>query len=150
MKIIILPLIFLATFSFGQSVISSVNCGAFSGNNLMFSVGEIYVVPLSKPNDANSGLIGVLSRIEFFVTGLDDQIFSSQMSVFPNPASTSLFFNTNSSLPVDWVYIYDIQGRLLESIEVSGNSVDISGLADGAYFVRTGMDSHQLFKIIKQ
>jgi len=78
MKNLILPLLlFLTTYSFGQSVISSVNTGAVSNNNLVYSVGEIFVIPTTNPNDANSGLIGALSRIEFFVTGLNKMSYQT-------------------------------------------------------------------------
>ncbi len=86
MKNLILPfLLSLATYTYGQSVISSLNTGAVSNNNLIYSVGEIFVIPTTHPNDANSGLIGAVSRINFFVTGINENISSADWRVFPNP-----------------------------------------------------------------
>ena len=60
-------IITLGVFSISaQDSNSSINSGAVSNNSIIYSVGEIFVNPID-PNQANSGLIGTISRIEFFV-----------------------------------------------------------------------------------
>lgn len=150
MKNLILPfLLFLTTYSFGQSVISSVNTGAVSNNNLIYSVGEIFVNPTTNPNEANSGLIGALSRIEFFVTGITDKIVSDDLRVYPNPTTSSICFSSTDNNFRE-IYIYDLTGRLVGQTKDINNPFDLSSFPNGTYSIHTDNKNIKSFKIIKQ
>lgn len=76
-------------------------------------------------------------------------IENSSISVSPNPASTILTIhglNPNST-----VTIYDINGKMLITREMTGNQVDISNLLKGIYTLRV-TDKNGIFtkKVIKQ
>jgi hypothetical protein len=148
-KTILILLLFLNTSLYGQSVVSAVNSGAFSGSNLIYSVGEIYVLPASTPNDANSGLIGALSRIEFFTTGIQTELFSDDVHVFPNPTTRTLFIQSTSTKAAEHVFIFDVAGKLIFSSAISENKIDMSGLPSGTYFIRIDSFKNPSFKIIK-
>lgn len=148
-KTILLLFLFLNTSLNGQSIISSVNVGAYSASNLIYSVGEIYVLPTSNPNDANSGLIGALSRIEFFTTGANEELFSDNMLLFPNPTTRTLFINSTTKKAAERVFIFDIAGKLVSSKIISENKIDMSGLPSGTYFIKIDSFENQSFKIIK-
>lgn len=148
-NILVLLLLCSAAAVSGQSVISSVNAGAYSGNNLSYSVGEIFVNPDVSPDAANSGLMGVLSRVEFYV-GVEETITSDDVRVVPNPVSSSVFFELRSGKPVEQVFIYDAGGRLVTSKQITGNRTDLSELPNGIYFIRTNINNIQSFKIVKQ
>lgn len=151
MKNLILPLLIsLTTFSFGQSVISSVNAGAASNNNLVYSVGEIFVIPTTNSNDANSGLIGVLSRIEFFTTGLNENILSNDLRVFPNPTNSSIYFKTSNKNSFQQIFIYDNTGRLVLHQNTPTASIDLTHLSVGIYTILTDNTNINSLKIIKQ
>jgi hypothetical protein len=151
MKNLILPLLLsLTTYSFGQSVISSINTGAVSNNNLVYSVGDIFVNPTTNPNDANSGLIGALSRIEFFVTGINKNIISNDLRVFPNPTTNSIYFKTSDNNSFQQVFIYDNSGRLVLHQNTPTTSIDLSHLSNGIYTILTDNTKINSFKIIKQ
>jgi hypothetical protein len=151
MKNLILPLLLsLTSYSFGQSVIGSVNTGAVSNTNLIYSVGEIFVNPTTNPNDANSGLIGALSRIEFFVTGLNENIMSNDLRVFPNPTTNSIYFQTSDMNSFQQVFIYDNTGRLVVHQNTPTTSIDQSHLSNGMYTILTDNTKISSFKIIKQ
>lgn len=151
MKKILLPLLlFLTTASFGQSAISSVNSSALSDNNMIFTVGEIFVLPVTDPAEANSGLMGVLSRIEFFVTGIDDKLTTDDVSAYPNPTSRSLFFNAETNDQIKQVFIFDTHGSLVSSQNLADHKVDLSELQNGIYFIKTDPAGKRSFKIIKQ
>ncbi len=151
MKNLILPLLLsLTTCSFGQSVISSVNTGAVSNTNLIYSVGEIFVNPTTNPNDANSGLIGALSRIEFFVTGLNENIMSNDLRVFPNPTTNSIYLQTSDMNSFQQVFVYDNTGRLVVHQNTPTTSIDLTHLSNGIYTILTDNTKINSFKIIKQ
>lgn len=150
MKNTLLPLLLLlATYSFGQSVIGSVNTGAVSNNNLVYTVGEIFVNPTSTPNEANSGLIGALSRIEFFVTGINEQLTSTDLRVFPNPTTGSVFFQSPDNDSFQQIMIYDQTGQLLIQ-QNKAASIDLSTLPKGMYTITTDNSKINSFKIVTQ
>lgn len=69
---------------------------------------------------------------------------------FPNPTKDIVLFNTE--LPLVECKIFDINGRLLESIKLERNSISLSKLAPGNYVVIT-KDNHSNYythKITKQ
>ena len=64
-------------------------------------------------------------------TGLDD------VRIFPNPNSGQFTMN-NEQLIMNSVQVYDVYGKLLKTVEVNANTVelDVRELASGMYFVR--------------
>jgi len=115
----------------------------------VYTVGEIFVIPDGNANDANSGLMGVLSRVEFLVTDINDQIYSDDLRVYPNPSSQSVVFETIAANPIKEVFMYNNAGQLVLSSPVTGK-VDISNLKDGLYFIKTSANDTKSIKIIKQ
>lgn len=150
MKKIIIPILLLtSSFSFGQSLIGAINTGAVSNNNMVFSVGEVFVIP-TNTNEANSGIIGALSRIEFAVIGTKEQLHSTSMNVFPNPTTGSIIFQSPENVPFKEVFIYDNAGRLVMQKTNQGTPIDLSGLANGLYTIGTDNPKISSFKIVKE
>jgi hypothetical protein len=133
-----------------QSTISSTNSGAYSGSDFMYSVGEIYVEPETNPDEANSGLMGILYQIAFNVSGLDEMMLTDDFRAYPNPTNKILYFNIVSKSEVKKIYVLDIHGRLLYSTIMSDNKVDLSNFPSGIYFIKTNVHSISSLKIIKQ
>jgi len=79
--------------------------------------------------------------IDFFTSKLltvtaSPAIKENELLVYPNPATNVVNIRQNtSSEPVTYFEISDINGRLVKSGPVSGNSIDINGL-HGFYFLR--------------
>lgn len=69
--------------------------------------------------------------------GIESSFNTSQkFGVYPNPTSGKLFFSFPMESLLQQVIIYDAQGRmLLESQVEDGDSLDISFLSEGIYFV---------------
>ena|SRR5688572_2301045 len=150
MKKIIFPvLVFLSVSAFSQNVISAVNAGAVSNNNLVYSVGEIYVVPVLNADEANSGVIGALSRIEFFVSGIDDVISSTDLRIFPNPVSNTLYFESSKENLFKQIFIYDKLGKCVLTTVNNQSSIDLTSITKGIYTIRTDNKNIRSFKIIR-
>lgn len=150
MKTTVLLLFLLPpTLSFGQSTVGSVNVGAYSSNNLIYSVGDIFVNPVSNANDANSGLIGAMSRISFFVSGIEDEITSDDFRAYPNPTNSTLHFSS-SNQRFGAIHIYDISGKLVAQTSDLQNPIDLTSLPSGTYIVSTDNKNIQPLKVIKQ
>lgn len=123
----------------------SVSNGALSNNNLIHSVGELYVTPVN-PNEASSGTIGAVSRIEFFALSIDEVMAPATIKVYPNPTANSVFFE--STEPVTKIEIYDVNGRLVEAQKVQNNKTDLNTLQSGTYIIK--INNSQSFKVIKK
>ncbi|UMY65307.1 hypothetical protein [Flavobacterium sp. HJ-32-4] len=69
---LLFPFLLLAATSVASAqTMSATNTGALSTNQLIYSVGEVFVVP-TNANQASSGLIGAVSRIEFTSLSIDE------------------------------------------------------------------------------
>ena len=147
-KAILLTLCLWLSYAYSQELYS-INNGANSSNNLIYTVGEIFVLPISDPNESSSGTIGAVSRIEFFVTGLNELTILENVNAYPNPTSNSIFIETENE-EFHTISIYDLNGRLIENKKVVNSQVDLTSLQTGTYLIRTNNQKIQLFKIIKK
>lgn len=71
-------------------------------------------------------------------TGINDWVINEQaITLYPNPASTYCTIH-NAQFTIHQVEIYDVYGKLLQTIEATSNEVqvNIQGLAAGIYFAR--------------
>lgn len=72
-------------------------------------------------------------------------IANNGVEVYPNPANDILYFNLQENTKDFKVQIYDNLGRLIITNELLGweNSIDVSELNQGNYFIRLTSDSEQ-------
>lgn len=73
--------------------------------------------------------------------GIEEQVETGSMSVYPNPASNEAYLNINIEYPVPGnISVYDITGKLIIKqegmIENNGLRIDTSMLPAGMYFIR--------------
>jgi len=81
-------------------------------------------------------------------TGFD---FSSSLIIYPNPASTFVQIEINSSEEFN-VELFDMSGRKLYQTQMNGDiSIDLNAYATGIYFVKIGDGENSITKkILKQ
>ncbi len=81
-------------------------------------------------------------------TGFD---FSSSLSIYPNPASTFVHIEINSSEEFN-VELFDMSGRKLYQTQMNGDiSIDLNAYATGIYFMKIGDGANSITKkILKQ
>lgn len=72
-------------------------------------------------------------------TSINQQNIADIFYFYPNPASAQLFINTDKNIGT--IVIKDITGTTVETIMVPSNSIDISGLTNGIYFLQTQIDN---------
>lgn len=83
-----------------------------------------------------------LSNPEFSMSG---------MTVSPVPVSDKLFISHNQSLAGINVIIYDVSGRLVASEKLMSNSLDVSKLNAGVYFLNLNLNEQtKAIKFIKR
>ena len=82
----------------------------------------------------------VFKTIPWYV--LQNKSFSAKeswnVSLFPNPANNHIEVRTENTDNIKQVQVYDVCGRLLQTLEANNHSmrIDVSNLAAGMYFVR--------------
>jgi len=135
--------------AFSQSHIGTANSGASSENALMYSVGEVYVIPADVDETA-SGSQGVLSQINLQLLSTEDYLLSEDVRVYPNPVMSGLSFRMESDQQLKKISVYSINGALVAEREVTDNKVDVSFLSIGTYFIQTNIKNMKPFKIIKK
>ena len=143
--------VFLSQNASAQSVIGSINSGAVSNNDLMFSVGEIFVIPTTNIDDANSGTMGIVYRNQLLkLVGINEVIFSENAKAFPNPVSNVVTIEFEDEIRFHTIKVYDVSGRLITTENVQNNQVDLSNLESGTYILRTEKNVIKPIKIIKK
>lgn len=82
------------------------------------------------------------------VSEFEDKLFT----VFPNPTKSKL--NIHSNIHINEISIVDINGRLLNSTDVSNDNqeyiIDVENLSNGIYFLKVkSIDSEEFIRFIK-
>lgn len=63
-----------------------------------------------------------------------DDIYKTELSVYPNPVQNVLFIDPVPEEAAWW--IFDVTGRVVQSGKLKENSIDVSGLESGVYLIR--------------
>ncbi|MEO9532627.1 MAG: T9SS type A sorting domain-containing protein [Crocinitomicaceae bacterium] len=84
----------------------------------------------------NGGYTAVYSNQELFGLGIEDEISSSDISVYPNPATTEV--NVTIPANVDQVIITNAIGQTVKTVNNPGSNLkfDIDAFETGIYFVQ--------------
>jgi hypothetical protein len=137
----------IVTPIYGQTI-STTNSGALSNNNLIYSVGEVFVIAPNQ-NESSSGLIGAISRIEFNSLSVNEVEFTQNLTFYPNPTSNSIFIEVDNKV-INNFFIFDLNGKFIENKRNINNQVDLSNLQTGNYIIKTDNPNIKSFKIIKR
>ena len=72
-----------------------------------------------------------------------EEIASETLSVYPNPVQDQISVNIDGALA-----IYDLSGKMVKSELVeAGNTVSVSALKSGIYFVKVGSSVQKIVKL---
>lgn len=138
-----------ATF-YSQSLMGNVNSGGVSNQDLMYTVGEIYVIP-DDPDQQNSGTLGMLYQTTLNVLGATEVIVKQdKISVYPNPTADYITLQVSSKEKPREVSVYDLSGKLVMKQEISNDRVDLSSLIKGVYLLTFKNSDLKPVKIIKK
>ncbi|HAO27117.1 MAG TPA: hypothetical protein DCQ68_04340 [Chryseobacterium indologenes] len=149
-KLYVLTGFLLSVTFYSQSLIGNINSGGISNNNLMHTVGEIYVVP-DDPDQQNSGTLGMLYQTVLDVLGVTEVVVKQdKVIVYPNPTADyvtlQIFLKENSRE----VSVYDLSGKLIMQKEINNNRIDLSSLLKGVYLLAFKNSDLKPVKIIKK
>ena len=122
-----------------QAIPASGGNASGSGGSSSYSVGQI--VYTTNMGTGGSVLQGIQQPFEIsVVTGLaETKGITLECSAFPNPTSDNLTLKIEGELNGQYiVYLFDVQGKLLETKNVEGNetSIGMKSLAPATYFLK--------------
>lgn len=89
------------------------------------------------------GITSAWTTGSFTTTGVEDYSLSNDISLYPNPSTQYVDVRVNNiNIAVKEIRVYDVYGKLLQTISVNENPtrIDVSALAKGMYFVRVVSD----------
>lgn len=114
-----------------------------------------FILRFSRQNGDN--LLDDISIANLSITEstLSNQEFSADtFKIYPNPTSDFIFFESQNSTPIQSVEIFDINGKLIHSIELSSSDdskINIESLNSGLYFAKIKSENQYFTKrFIKQ
>lgn len=86
----------------------------------------------------------------YSITGIEDNSSAETENIYPNPATDILYFY-EKPYNINTVRIYNVTGKLVKETYLSNNSIDISKLDEGMYFIHyEGIDKTQVVKFLKK
>ncbi len=130
------------TFGYFSSVQGTGNGNAFSAtlNNLTPNTGYSYKAFITFNGTTLYG-----EEVYFTTSDVGVQVYLEQkLTLYPNPATELVSVATDdASIRITGVEVYNMYGQLLNAIVSEENPmrINVSGLADGMYFVRITTDS---------
>lgn len=71
---------------------------------------------------------------------------NNSLSIFPNPATKSIFFNLPKNQTLKYAAVIDNLGRSLVVEAENSNGLDVSGLANGIYYLLVTTNNQQVFR----
>jgi hypothetical protein len=84
------------------------------------------------------------------VLSISDILNENKILFYPNPANTILFIKTED-ISLSQYQIFNSIGQVMKQGKLTENSVDVSGLPKGIYFIQLNVKNGQMFnsKFIK-
>lgn len=148
-KITCLLLCLYGSISMAQSAVQSINSGSIVASNSNLSVGEIVINPVN-PNQMTSGLIDIVTQINNQLLEVPQFEVSSNIVVYPNPTTASIYFETTENLSNEKITVYNISGQIVLQKNIgTDHSLDLSTLSNGQYIIQFQNKKNKSFKIIK-
>jgi hypothetical protein len=124
------------------------NGTTFSFDTLVIGINVIsytYTDPITGCTNSTSMTINLQIDPSTSITELDETL---DFEIYPNPTNGILFLE---GIPMDEITIFDAFGKTLLQLSTPDNTLDISDLPSGVYFVKARKDNAFITrKIIKQ
>ncbi len=141
---------------FADIVLDTLNSQLFATTTDYFSMGEGLIFDLNgiQTGSFEAGISAEALALDYRTMSNLGEISYSRLNVFPNPATTTIQLTNNSDEKIEIIKFFDAQGQLVKIVgrELAKNSVDVSALSSGIYFIvaTTGGYDVVLARFIKQ
>ena len=125
---------------------------SISGGIITFHKAGSYSVIMSNPQGVPNSIAFPTSVTATFTvndgTGITASAPSLNLNIYPNPTTGQLTID-NGELKINSIEIFDVYGRIIVNCQLSiVNSIDISDLANGVYFLKISTEKGMVTKKI--
>lgn len=111
---------------FNQSLVSTVN---YDADGSISIYGVVY-----EPNKLDNDIF--MKRLGTKLLGIKNYTKPNQLVLYPNPAFHTLYLKDDSIYDGCIAEIYSFEGKLVQSVSIENNSIDISKLQPSIYLLR--------------
>lgn len=117
------------------SVTNGTGSASINTAGLLTAATNGTVTVTATTNDA-SGVTGstVITISNQSSVGINEKTNISSLSIYPNPVNSQLTINSNAK--IETIEIIDIMGKTIKTITSSSNTIDVSHLTRGVYFLQ--------------
>jgi polyhydroxybutyrate depolymerase len=129
---------------------SYLNCQDSTETIIMNVVGNSHTWHASATNEFWKFLRKYNKCAGVVTTGVSNIQKNEKLEIYPNPANTILFIKTED-ISLSQYQIFNSIGQVMKQGKLTENSVDVSGLTKGIYFIQLNVKNGQMFnsKFIK-
>lgn len=104
----------------------------------------------NNPMDDDADGDGIPNFLENSSLSNQDFALKNNISIFPNPASDILNIDNKTNEQITAISIYSVKGDLVKEMKSISNSISVSELQNGVYFVKIEMNKNVLnYKFVK-
>ncbi len=104
----------------------------------------------NNPMDDDADSDGIPNFLENNTLSNQDFSLKNNISIFPNPTSNVLNIDNKTNEQITAITIYSVKGDLVKEIKSITNSISVSELQNGVYFVKIELNNNVLnYKFIK-
>ena len=119
------------------SVTNGTGTATIDANGLLTAMTDGNVTVTATANDA-SGVTGTTSiTIANQSIGVNEQLANQNISIYPNPVKSQLTISAEER--IESIVIMDLTGKIIKTIVNPINTVDVSNLTNGVYFLQLKM-----------
>ena len=141
-------LLLAGSATFAQSVIGQNNSGSLVTSTYSAGVGVIYVVP-QNPDHASAGTLAILTQIVQLNLGINDYAIANGVTYYPNPVQNYLTIDVKQNINLAHVQVFDAKGAAVTLPAVNGNTLNLTSLQAGIYFISFPNTNIKPIKIVK-
>jgi hypothetical protein len=135
-----------------QNTVSSGGVASGSGGSVTYSIGQVaYTSSTGSNGNVNQG---VQQPYEIYSLGINESVFSFDLSLFPNPTTDLLNLTIKNFNGENLSYqLVDFNGKIIQTAAIKNEqtSINLSELPMASYFINLLENNQkvQSFKIIK-
>lgn len=111
------------------------NCSSSAGNrtinNMSVTAGQTYYIVISSWTSPQT--IAYTLNVTLNTLDVENQEFKNSISIYPNPTEKELFFD--ASFEIKSAIIYNLNGQLISTMNVTNNKIMVDQLSKGFYFI---------------
>jgi len=115
------------------SVVNGTGSATINASGLLTALTDGAVTVTATANDGSVIAGSAVITISNQSIGINES-FSSNLYIYPNPANSQLTINTKEQ--IQSIHIIDVTGKTVKTITPKGNTIEVSDLTKGIYFLQ--------------